>query len=366
MKICPVCAIEVEDAYLFCPEDGSSLATLADGSATKRSTAGCDQDSETTSAVVLHCPTCAAEYPLTFTHCPVHYVRLTKAPITKQTGLDPSPEIEAAVSPPAASDREPLIEAKIPSSERPAFRHAAIATVVGLALLGIVGLYTFISHLSRRPSRAAPVATHAEAEPVPFIETPKAAQDFTEQQPSYIPPAAQDHSERHSSHIPSATRRTERGAPSSTNHEASRMTAVRATSAPAAPRRADVSSPLPSELPRPASAGFDSRLVGLRGRRTALGYRYDLTFNMQERAGHWAQWQRVLITTKSASGISRSEAIPFAHRLGATGALTFTISVEMPGRSEQDWRGRVACTTLGWDQSGGPVQSGFGANVSPW
>src|SRR3989442_13371007 len=128
MKTCPACAIEVEDSYSFCPEDGSSLASLADAPAMKGPTAGCEQDRETTGAVVLHCPTCAAEYPLTFTHCPVHYVRLTKDTITKKTEV-PSADIEDAVSP-AATVRlleapEPLSEPQQSGLERPAFRRAA-------------------------------------------------------------------------------------------------------------------------------------------------------------------------------------------------------------------------------------------------
>jgi hypothetical protein len=99
--------------------------------------------------------------------------------------------------------------------------------------------------------------------------------------------------------------------------------------------------------------------------KTAAGVRYDLTFNMQEQAGRSAQWQRVLVSTRSTSGTSHSEAIPFSHRLGAAGALTFTISVELTGRSEADWRGRIVCTTLGWDNKGAPLQASFGANVTP-
>jgi len=118
-------------------------------------------------------------------------------------------------------------------------------------------------------------------------------------------------------------------------------------------------------LPRGDSGGFDARLVRVRSRKTPEGVRYDLTFNMLERAGRAAQWQRVLISTRSASGASHSEAIPFSHRLGAAGALTFTISVELTGRSEADWQGRIVCTTLGWDNNGGPLQASFGANVTP-
>jgi hypothetical protein len=86
---------------------------------------------------------------------------------------------------------------------------------------------------------------------------------------------------------------------------------------------------------------------------------------MREQVGRFAQWQRLLIGTRSTSGLAHSEAIPFVHRLGATGALTFTVSVEMAGRSEPDWQGRIVCTTLGWDNNGAPLQASFGVTVTP-
>jgi hypothetical protein len=99
--------------------------------------------------------------------------------------------------------------------------------------------------------------------------------------------------------------------------------------------------------------------------RTASGVRYDLTYDLQDESGRHAQWKRMLISTRSASGVSHSEAIPFVHRLGARGALTFTVSVEMRGRSEADWQGRVVCTTTGSDYDGKPLLASFGTNVRP-
>jgi hypothetical protein len=89
MKTCPVCALEVDDGYLFCPEDGSSLAlgdrTLsmhdARSLADERHEFGANDESA--NPVVLYCPTCAAEYPLTFSACPVHGVRLVKHSISR-------------------------------------------------------------------------------------------------------------------------------------------------------------------------------------------------------------------------------------------------------------------------------------------
>src|SRR5882724_9844798 len=78
MKTCPVCALVLEDAYLFCPDDGSSLGTLPSGRSESGSASASEYDHETANAVVLYCPACAAEYPLTFSTCPVHGVQLTK------------------------------------------------------------------------------------------------------------------------------------------------------------------------------------------------------------------------------------------------------------------------------------------------
>src|SRR6266849_7916482 len=91
MKTCPVCALVLEDAYLFCPDDGSSLGTLTSGSSESGSASAIESDHETANAVVLYCPACAAEYPLTFSACPVHGVQLTKPRIPRLSncGRDP-------------------------------------------------------------------------------------------------------------------------------------------------------------------------------------------------------------------------------------------------------------------------------------
>ena len=105
--------------------------------------------------------------------------------------------------------------------------------------------------------------------------------------------------------------------------------------------------------------------MNVRSRKTPNGFRYDLTFNMQEQAGRVTQWERLAIVTRSASGISHSQAMPFYHRLGAAGTLTFTVSVEMQGRAQPDWAGRIICTSIGTDQTGRAYRASFGANVAP-
>ena len=319
MKTCPVCALELEDTYLFCPDDGSGLEPQAKGNI----------DS-------------GVESP--------------------QSAMDRSMESDALP--------EALSGVDGASSERPGFRAAAVATVIVLVILALVSLYGLVKRLTRRPTSAvAQVAslTDVTAQPLPFVATPEEAQDYKEEQPA---PEASAPSEPQTD-SPSERKRSETTSPVSTDRNIRKTTIEQAspkapiTAARHQPERLTVSTPPSPVLPRGNSGGFDSRLVRARGTRTSSGYRYDLTFNMLEQAGRMAQWQRVLISARSASGTNHTTAIPFVHRLGAAGALTFTISVELTGRSETDWRGRVICTALGWDNAGAPVQSSFGANVTP-
>lgn len=426
MKTCPVCALELEDSYLFCPEDGASLTAV---DATSTAFAGTQKNEDKTN-VVLYCPACGAEYPLTFSSCPVHGVPLTKQSIQSQTNplaieAQPPPintetvalnlphfttlhknmpienfdrglgsnvatvsnspankeiieHCESVVEPSTFSLPGPRIQPPAFSSEareadQTGFRIAAIATIIALAVFGVVGIYALVSNLSRRPPQAArPPGQNETAKEVPFVVTPQAAPDSRDAD-------TQEHSAASASEEAADAQATTRvveperkETPSSSNGERNRTApdtqpiqrmpsqatrvSTTATQAPDPPAPA---------LPRTSSREFDSRLVRARSSRTSAGYRYDLTFNMQEQLGHSTQWQRVLVTTRSASGASHTQAIPFVHRLGATGALTFTISVELTGRSEADWRGRINCTTLGWDNTGAPLQASFVANVTP-
>jgi hypothetical protein len=417
MKACSVCALELEDSYLFCPDDGSSL----DATARDTRLAETEPDDEATN-VVLYCPACGAEYPLTFSSCPVHGVQLTRQRIQslgKQAASDSTnveinkedadrqrlvtlhtatahhdPALGSADDINANSTRAEIIEhgesdadlygvtsratgtqnppaflSEAHEPERQGFRVAAIATMIALAVFGLVGLYALASSLSRPPSPATRTASQTEtAQPVPFVVTPQAAQDYKEEQPAASTPAAlakppatlqiveREHKEVSSSSPEQRYLKTSVARSVPTSHAPT-------AAVPAAASQAS-DSPVPV-LPRANAGEFDSRLVRARASKTSSGYRYDLTFNMQEQGGHSAQWQRVLITTRSASGASHTQAIPFVHRLGATGALTFTISVELTGRSEADWRGRINCTTLGWDNKGAPLQTSFVANVTP-
>lgn len=439
MKTCPVCALDLEDTYLFCPDDGSSLGALPGRSWESESASASQADDETAGAVVLHCPVCAAEYPLTFSACPVHGAQLTKhripglsssgsglrehvadaqatvagvqfqrdqSRLTKQLArLDlKRPQIESpnrvTASETAGNDNEfaqnvgitafdspagaafaggvtafdyqgSLTDAHERRLERPGFRVAAIATVIALAVFALVAIYAFVSSLSRRSSsRVVQVASKTEAalSPLPFVPTPQEAQNYKEEAP--VPAASAPPEPQIGRPVDRA--RNESPSPSPTGHGVRKTQVAQpfpdapvATTLPAPATTTSVSNPPMPALPRGNSGGFDARLIRVRSRKTPAGFRYDLTFNMQEQGGRSAQWQRVLISTRSASGMSHSEAIPFSHRLGAAGALTFTISVELTGRSEADWQGRIVCTTLGWDNKGAPLQASFGANVTP-
>jgi hypothetical protein len=57
--------------------------------------------------------------------------------------------------------------------------------------------------------------------------------------------------------------------------------------------------------------------------------------------------------------------IPFQHWLAGSGALTFTVNVDMAGPSEDDWRGRISCMSVGADETGRPLRASFGTNVAP-
>ena len=442
MKTCPVCALDLEDSYLFCPDDGSNLNSLPGRSSKPVSASAPATEGEKTRGVVLYCPACAAEYPLTFSSCPVHGLQLTKHSIPRpdngpslrepETGAQADvqvlnlrrdhsrhtnqlttinlrrPQIEGPnftrVEPLPAKRVEPAgpvtdvpedvpvdsfyplpgsevvgdinafdhqestVDAHERRMERPGFRVAAIATVIALALFGLLAVLTLVSNFSRRsnsPTSKTASTAQSTPQPLPFVATPQEAQDYKEE--AQVPsPSAEQPSEP-------PVERVRRGEASSSTELAGRKnpgvqpvpkSPVAAPSPPPV-TTARVSNPPMPALPRGNSGGFDARLIRVRSRKTPAGFRYDLTFNMQEQAGRAAHWQRVLISTRSASGASRSEAIPFSHRLGAAGALTFTISVELTGRSEADWQGRVVCTTLGWDNKGAPLQASFGANVNP-
>lgn len=460
MKTCPVCGLDLDESYLFCPEDGSALhiaqPALAETAIEQ------EKRNKNTDGVVLYCPACAAEYPLTFSACPVHQVPLTKhkipafvAPkrklepnivvpvalplavendiaekkepqkdlVTSATneanpsfsitdesaqtsesrshgrfrfrskskeptytlmGLSETARHEEPVASPISEsssdsslDRElmPQVES---SRSQSSFRNAAYIIVVCLILFGLLGAISLYRSLSRRPdsssSKKADKSIAAAQQPV-AVYTPQAALDYKEPTPE--PESQEIKSEQE---IESAAqevkpdRETARSGasdvsvaqPKRSDDTERKPPLVRQEPAPAS-TSIPVSKPAPASelvLPRGTFGRVDARLLNVKSRKTQNGIRYDLTFNMQDQGGQTTQWERLSISTRSASGISKSQVMPFYHRLGAAGTLTFTVSVEMQGRSQPDWQGRIICTSIGTDQSGKSSRASFGANVS--
>ena len=442
MKACPECGLDLEDSYLFCPEDGSPLnrpesTALAEQlPETPPPAAGptssiAETGEDAARPVVLYCPACAAEYPLTFSDCPVHGVPLTKhrvptfvKPVEEvreplvierdtrvpQEAVSSASHVAAfsgnAVEPQSLSapaslsqfnepvpvgpyreaqglnlDYENPAETEGPAdSDRRSFRIAAIIVTVGLALLSLAGLYTFYVNATRK---SATIAAKSPARPLPvtpesaFIPTPEEARDYKEepQKPSETDVASRsdesgndkDTRTAKDTLVASAAAPSKQASPSGDARvpqpPAQRQPMI-ATQAPTQAKASAGATDL--VLPRGTYGLIDARLIRMRARQTPSGFRYDLTFNLQEQAGRTTQYERLAVVTRSASGINHSQAMPFFHRLGAAGTLTFTVSVEMKGRAETDWQGRIICTSIGTDTEGKPLRTSFGANVSPW
>jgi len=196
----------------------------------------------------LYCPACGAEYPLTFSLCPVHGVQLTRQSMQCVATQSASQSAEPQIDSDSVVLNQPHIDRKLPvtaneatsnhhpnvdtgngvatnsanlagakiiehghrdsgisASDAPAngtqhppmflsesqepephgFRVAAIATKIALAIFALVGLYALISNLSRRPSPGTRPASQIEAaQAVPFVVTPREALDYKEEQPA--------------------------------------------------------------------------------------------------------------------------------------------------------------------------------------
>ena len=124
--------------------------------------------------------------------------------------------------------------------------------------------------------------------------------------------------------------------------------------------------PEESMPPRQANGSVSLQLIRVRSSRTGSGMRYELTFSMRDNgSSRMIRWERLSLVSRSASGITHAEAVPFHQRLGNAGALTFTVAKEMRGRSEADWSGQISCTGIGTDVEGRLVRSSFTARVNP-
>ncbi|HSE98920.1 MAG TPA: hypothetical protein VLD57_11700 [Blastocatellia bacterium] len=246
-------------------------------------------------------------------------------------------------------------------NDRPSFKIAAIATMVGLALFGLTAAYRLYSYGARKPEPSVPSATvdtSKEAQPSYFIDTPQQAREYVEGTPTS--------EEAQSKTSPSAS--PEANSPSSQSIDNREQAGSQSQKTQAQPTgRTDAARSIMTPQPdqRLVEGAVEVRLKSIRASRSQAGYRYDLTFNMREAGRRQVRWEKLTISARSSSGHNHLQAIPFNHRLVASGALTFTVSVEMTGRSEPDWRGRLVCTTVGVDNLGRPVRAAFGASVAP-
>jgi len=493
MKACPTCGELFGDEFAFCAEDGSELDSIGEegsahavsaGAAAVETSVECpiapntdgpgDGGGSASSLVLRYCPACAAEYPLTFTTCPLHGVELTtremprfvtppvspaqpvlsegqntdksgtnEAQSSDQAGEENgqaaiagatigrarsanSPEparadaLNAAGTAPLSSETPALSLTARPSKvaarrraegrgaltapawrstsalnlfraassadqadgedeaekrlDGPGLRLGAWITAAFLLLFLAGAAFAILSTTRGKPQTGSQPIPAAQASlaapaPAPLIATPQEAQDYTESATPLTPPAG-----RAKETDPSApTKNPAREQRELRSLAADRVSAPRQTDAAALHPRPEArpearpsnSSPSLMETPRWAARRFDARLVRIRSHPTPAGMRYDLTFALQDQGGPAIHWDRLSVATQTTSGRTRNEAIPFSHYLGPSGSLTFTVSVEMPGRSAADWQGRVVCTGVGADASGQPVRASFSAIVSP-
>lgn len=413
MKTCPTCGSEADDRFLFCPDDGTDLArNQACDESPINDVSGNDSARKLS---VLFCPACEGEYPLTFSMCPIDGLRLTRERVRFRRPGRPAFDTHiiediASVSIPAArvnherSRSEPADVETIPESfgsahyesiddnveetgkdydhpavgheapaglieriknDRPSFRIAAIATMIGLALFGLTAVYRLYTYGVRKPAPATlagATETPQERQPSFFIDTPREARDYVDES------AASEESE--STSQPPATEMTGPvPAASIDNREQADRKMQKTQALPA--RKSGVSPstmappPVQRRTDRAAEGGVDVRLVRMRASRSQSGYRYDLTYNMREVGGRQVRWDKLTISARSSSGLNHLQALPFNHQLNASRVITFTVSLEMTGLNEPDWRGRLVCTTVGTDNLGRPVRATFGASVAP-
>jgi hypothetical protein len=245
-------------------------------------------------------------------------------------------------------------------SDRPSFQIAAVATLIGLTVFGILAAYRIYTLGASAPERPSPSATALNRQEVPpsfYIETPKEARDYVEEE---APSQEAVPEVKGQEPAPELQPSKERPKPPPSQGQA--KDAPQPPDKVAADRARAVSAPV---VPQSTGGLVEARLVRVRANRTRPGYRYDLTFTLKEQAGRAVRWNNLTVSARSASGINHLQTLPFYHQQGPSGALTFTVSVEMTGRGEPDWRGRIVCTTVGKDDSGRFTRATFGATVTP-
>jgi outer membrane biosynthesis protein TonB len=270
--------------------------------------------------------------------------------------------------------------------------------IIGVALfLSVITVFIMAKNFGQRSSAPAQQTASARVEPSSFyIETPREARDFVEQPSAEEPQREGKNAEKPGVevYLPKTTEPNARAKSKGNDKVTEPEPDVRPVQTPA-PTQRPVTQPAPEpRSPAPQSPSNSStrpqiaanrqleeepvsrprtvtnspvnmNLVRVRSHRTESGVRYDLTFTLQQNEGRVIRWERLNLSTRSASGLSHSEVVPFYQRLGSSGSLNFTVSVEMRGRSDADLYGRITCTGVGTDVDGRNIKTDFTARVNP-
>jgi len=376
---CPVCAMEYPLTFTSCPNDGMRLIEKKTQPSVVAAQAA-QPDSTDIVTEELSSPIASPAEPV-------------REPITQNEDQASQPENQFAGNPIAPGpvpyiSIEPEVEPQTynhiedyysepryvtapisdesSANDSRSLRIAAKSVVTGLALITVIALYFVYDAGSQKPVIATTTPQEAySAQPPVFIPTPEEARNYEDE--AVEPPSDQQEPNRDDDDQRVAGRLN----PSSEDSTARRrLTAVEPPERETRPvTKSEVRAPSEVDtgpvIPQSTEGRISSRLLRMRSSRIGAGVRYDLTFALEEQTGRVIRWDRLLVSTRSSRGINQTQTIPFYHRQGADGSLTFTVSVEMKGGSDADWRGRVICTTLGTDERGRSMQARFGASVAP-
>jgi hypothetical protein len=261
-----------------------------------------------------------------------------------------------------------------PERRRSYFPRALIVILIGV--LALASLYLLLKDSgSGKPSTTRTASAiegqeNARGE-TSFVTTPEAARD-------YVEPAEEEEGDQDSDNQLSGQSSGAFAVPAHApggNAKREESPGVRESQPDRTPLKPPVEQgPTPAQLAaarmnevakQASDSRVNARLTRVRGRRTSAGYRYDLTFTLNSQSQLSLYWDKLLISTRSARGTNNSMVVPFSHNLGASGSMTFTISVEMRGADEADWQGRITCTSLGRDASGRLTRAAFATSVTP-
>jgi hypothetical protein len=262
-----------------------------------------------------------------------------------------------------------------PSESRRSFSIAAALTAVallGVAALAVIYMFSILHKRNLSPPPAPTPAVEGKSQPAvqKQPEIVVALPEFPETDPQQPVLTAPERPEAVPEHKAEASRSDALAKARGPNSGRAGSIEPRAPEPPNASTRprSVTSEPRvdpPVVRPRVDWDRLSSRLLSSRSSRTARGLHYELTFSLQDQSGRHAFLRGLTVSTRSSGGAVRSQSLPFNHRLGARGALTFTVGIDMPGRKPPDWQGHVSLLVTGTDSTGKAVESRFAAPLHP-